>query len=301
MTDIYDATPRIFVHGHRPAPPVQTTISIDANPTPNLSVVEGFARFWFPTGETQRYAFRASTVNVVVTTTGTDFTVGQTPATGTSTIGVTQDSVDVAPVNPSLRPFKLSSGSQVDVTADRIGSITPLADQSTGGSGPFRSSETLALWLVGLLVAVAIVSGAVGVTSLWRERRAAPVQAHPSHPAAVSDLSFALPSGPSAPSHNVTEPLPAISRTLEGQVAPQAPWQPTHRVPVGGMMARAIPVADAGDVTNLDANMAVQLVEHRGDWANVVSAEGWSGWVDARELQPESGQAERTGEIPDQS
>ena len=54
-------------------------------------------------------------------------------------------------------------------------------------------------------------------------------------------------------------------------------------------MARAIPVADAGDVASLDPNMAVRVVEHRGEWANVLSADGWSGWVDARQLRSEHG------------
>jgi SH3-like domain-containing protein len=53
------------------------------------------------------------------------------------------------------------------------------------------------------------------------------------------------------------------------------------------MKARAIPVADAGDVADLDPNLAVRLVEHRGEWANVLSADGWSGWVEARHLRPE--------------
>jgi hypothetical protein len=208
-------------------------------------------------------------------------------------IGVTQDSVDVAPVNPSLRPFSLSAGSQVDVTADRVGRIIPLASQSSGSSGTLASS-TLALWLVALLSAVAIVAAAVGVASLWRDRRR-PAAMTPRH-LGMSDLSLAFPSGPSATTGEVTEPLPAISRIADSRVAPQTAWHPTHRVPPDGIKARAIPVADAGDVTTLEPNMAVRLVEHRGDWANVVSAEGWSGWVDARGLVPETGPGGRSGE-----
>jgi hypothetical protein len=49
-------------------------------------------------------------------------------------------------------------------------------------------------------------------------------------------------------------------------------------------------VADAGDVASLDPDLAVRVVEYRGEWANVVSADGWSGWVVARRLRP---QAER--------
>jgi hypothetical protein len=47
-------------------------------------------------------------------------------------------------------------------------------------------------------------------------------------------------------------------------------------------------VADAGDVMSLDPDLAVRVVEHRGRWANVLSADGWSGWVDDRRLRPEA-------------
>jgi hypothetical protein len=333
MTDIYDATPRIFVRGHQSVPPVATTISIDASPTPTLRVQQGFARFWFPSAEKGWYTFVASTEAVAVTVKGTDFTIGDDPATRTSTVGVTQDTVEVAPVNPSLRTFQLSAGSEVTVTPDRVGPITPLADQSANSPkhGSARSTTTtLALWLVGLLLTVAVVSGAVGLASLWRERRrdsrrghGPPIPVIPPRPVVAPDLSFAhagapgatgwvtLPSdpdapagpdgpagrdgpsdpdGPAGPDGDVTEPgLPAAPQV--GPRQPPAEWKPTHRVPPEGIKARAIPVADAGDVVSLGPDLAVRVVEHRGQWANVLSADGWSGWVDARRLRPEAGPA----------
>jgi hypothetical protein len=297
---------------------VATTISINAEPTPTLRVNKGFARFWFSPAEKGLYSFVASTEAVVATVKGTDFTIGDDPATSTSTVGVTQDAVDVAPVNPSLHPFQLSAGSQVQVTPDRVGPITPLADQSANSAKPSSRSPTttLALWLVGLLLTVALVSGAVGLASLWRDRRQggagrparrhgppAPAPTLPPRPVMTPDLSFAhagsagstgwvtLPAGPSG---DVTEPVPATPGTQRAESRPDAdsrPWQPTHRVPPEGMKAKAIPVADAGDVASLDPNLAVRMVEHRGDWANVVSADGWSGWVDAGQLRPEPGPA----------
>jgi hypothetical protein len=318
MTDIYDATPRIFVSGHQSVPRVATTISIDASPTPTLRVQQGFARFWFSSTEKGLYSFVASTEAVAVTANGTDFTIGDDPATRSSTVGVTQDTVEVAPVNPSLRTFQLSAGSEVTVTPDRVGPITPLADQSANSPkhGSARSTTTtLALWLVGLLLTVAVVSGAVGLASLWRDRRrdsrrghGPPIPVIPPRPAVAPDLSFAHagapgatgwvtlssdpdgpadPDGPPDPDGEVTEPVPAAAPQV-GPRQPPAQWKPTHRVPPEGIMARAIPVADAGDVMSLDPDLAVRVVEHRGRWANVLSADGWSGWVDARLLRPEA-------------
>jgi hypothetical protein len=225
---------------------------------------------------------------------------------------VTQDSVEVAPVNPSLQPFQLSAGSQVQVTSDQVGPITPLADQSANSSRPSsRSTKTnLALWLVGLLLTVAVVSSAVGLASLWRDRqhgepgkparrRAPPVATLPPRPVATPDLSLAHagPPGhtqwvslPTGPAGDDTEPVAAIPHEAQAEREPEpkpAAWQPTHRVPPEGMKARAIPVADAGDMADLDPNLAVRMVEHRGDWANVLSADGWSGWVEAGQLRPE--------------
>ena len=318
MTDIYDATPRIFVRGHGAVPPVASTITIDANPTPQLQVTQGFARFWFPPAEKGWYSFVASTESVVATVKGTDFTIGDDPGSKTSTVGVTQDTVEVAPVNPSLQAFQLSAGSQVQVTPERVGPITPLADQSARGSSRPSSSRptrtTLALWLVGLLLTVAVVSSAVGLASLWRDRRhgqpgkparrrTPPVPRLPPRPLPTPDLSFAHAGSPghtqwvtlpAEPAGDDTDPLAAASHAPQEQKDPesepereQPAWQATHRVPPEGMKARAIPVDDAGDVADLDPNLAVRMVEHRGDWANVLSADGWSGWVDARPLRPE--------------
>jgi hypothetical protein len=321
MTDIYDATPRIFVSGHQSVPQVATTISIDANPTPTLNVMQGFARFWFPAAEKGWYSFVASTEAVQVTVQGTDFTIGDNPATRTSTVGVTQDTVEVAPVNPALRAFQLSAGSEVTVTPDRVGPITPLADQSANNpkrrSAP-STTTTLALWLVGLLLTVAVVSGAVGLASLWRDRRrhrgprdGAPIPAIPPRPIVRPDLSFAHAGAGGAtgwvtlspdpdgadpdgaepdgadPGGAVTDPVP-VTAPQAGRRQPPSEWKPTHRVPPEGMKARAIPVADAGDVISLDPDLAVRVVEHRGEWANVLSADGWSGWVDAGQLRPEA-------------
>ncbi|MGW7290197.1 hypothetical protein ACWGH4_32490, partial [Streptomyces sp. NPDC054847] len=64
-----------------------------------------------------------------------------------------------------------------------------------------------------------------------------------------------------------------------------AAWEfrATHVVPPWGM-----PAWEAPDVsrptTPLDPLLPVQLAERRGDWGQIVCANGWSAWVDGRLL-----------------
>jgi hypothetical protein len=72
---------------------------------------------------------------------------------------------------------------------------------------------------------------------------------------------------------------------LPPPTAPAGPaWQPTHRVPDGGLPGYPEPGATTS--TPLDAGLPLQVVERTGDWARVVAWTGWSGWVDARRLVP---------------
>lgn len=67
------------------------------------------------------------------------------------------------------------------------------------------------------------------------------------------------------------------------------PGRPAYTVPAVGMAARAIPDAGSGIVAHLDPGLTVELVERRGDWANIICSNGWSTWVDARELMGTAG------------
>lgn len=72
---------------------------------------------------------------------------------------------------------------------------------------------------------------------------------------------------------------------LPPPTAPAGPgWQPTHRVPEGGLLGYTEPGSSTS--TPLDAGLPVQVVERVGDWAQVVAWTGWSGWVDGRRLLP---------------
>ena len=68
-----------------------------------------------------------------------------------------------------------------------------------------------------------------------------------------------------------------------GQAAPAA-FRPTHTVAAGGQPTWTSPGGDPGPA--LDAGLEVQVAERSDDWARVVAANGWTGWVDSRQLQP---------------
>src|SRR5262249_55976125 len=144
-----------------------------------------------------------------------------------------------------------------------------------------------------ILLTVAVVAATVGVWSLWMDRRRArptPTPAVPRPPVPAADLFLAPAGAPHStswvtlPSGGTTEPVILSGEQPGARRTAQAEWRPTHRVPPEGIKARAIPVADAGDVASLDPNALVRVVEQRGQWANVVSADGWSGWVEAARL-----------------
>jgi Bacterial SH3 domain len=67
------------------------------------------------------------------------------------------------------------------------------------------------------------------------------------------------------------------------------PGRPAYTVPAVGMAARAIPDARSSIVAHLDPGLTVELVERRGDWANIICSNGWLAWVDARELMAAEG------------
>lgn len=65
---------------------------------------------------------------------------------------------------------------------------------------------------------------------------------------------------------------------------PDQGWAPTHRVSSAGMRAWAEPDPSQQPVTRLEAAVELVITEQRGDWAHVVGSNGWTGWVDARQL-----------------
>lgn len=61
-------------------------------------------------------------------------------------------------------------------------------------------------------------------------------------------------------------------------------FTPTHTVPGSGMRAWATPDPSQEPVATLGAGLELQVVERRGQWAQVEASNGWTGWVDGNLL-----------------
>ena len=59
-------------------------------------------------------------------------------------------------------------------------------------------------------------------------------------------------------------------------------WNPTHRVPDGGLPS----FVNNQPSTPLDPGLEVEVAEQSGDWARVVASNGWECWVAAGSLLP---------------
>lgn len=60
-------------------------------------------------------------------------------------------------------------------------------------------------------------------------------------------------------------------------------WTPTHTT-TRPAQAWQEPDPTSAHTGTLDARLPVQLLERRGEWAHVVCSNGWSAWIDARDL-----------------
>ena len=102
---------------------------------------------------------------------------------------------------------------------------------------------------------------------------AVPVAPAPVAPAPVPAQVAPAPA-PVAPAPVAPAPIPA---------APAPAWVPTHTIPPEGMTAWPTPDPQKPG-TQLGGGLPVAVAERSGDWAHVVTSNGWSGWVDGRRL-----------------
>jgi hypothetical protein len=63
-------------------------------------------------------------------------------------------------------------------------------------------------------------------------------------------------------------------------------WGPTHVAPAAGMPGWATPDQTQTPTAMIPPGAELALVERQADWARVRAFNGWTGWVDGRELQP---------------
>lgn len=76
-----------------------------------------------------------------------------------------------------------------------------------------------------------------------------------------------------------------------------ADFQPTHVVPPPGLSAWEAPDVSRPTAA-LDAFLPVQLLSRRGEWGEILCANGWSAWVDGRLLIAVPQPPPTTGERP---
>lgn len=76
--------------------------------------------------------------------------------------------------------------------------------------------------------------------------------------------------------------LPDRQRTA--QAPPPPPFEPSHRVPAGGLDRRESPDDALAPIGRLAESTAVRVLARTGDWAEVVTESGARSWVDGRRL-----------------
>ncbi len=142
--------------------------------------------------------------------------------------------------------------------------LTPVADLAARVQ--LRVDETRGAW--------AKVTGENGWTGWVDARRLTALAAAAQKPAA-----------PAVQPEPVTQPLPSVPAPV--RAAPV--WRATHEVPATGLGAWAQPDPQQQPVTTLAARVQLRVEEMRGAWAKVSAENGWTGWVDGRQLKKKGG------------
>ena len=68
-------------------------------------------------------------------------------------------------------------------------------------------------------------------------------------------------------------------------VSPNSHWRPTHLAPAAGLQSWSVPDAAQTPTAMVPPGAGLVLSERQGDWARVKAPNGWTGWVDARQLE----------------
>lgn len=171
-----------------------------------------------------------------------------------------------------------------------------LPGRGSAVTGVVTSAETT---MEAILTATVYIDGLTrqGFVAAFNELVAAADRAFGTVPSAALD---SVPAAPVAVEVAAPEPAP-IAAAVTAEVEPVTPvvvadsaptmiltqvWAPTHRVPEGGMRAWPKPDPAVDPIATLQARVELSIAESKGDWARVVGSNGWTGWVDARRLQP---------------
>ena len=77
---------------------------------------------------------------------------------------------------------------------------------------------------------------------------------------------------------------PSFSQAPQQSPSYAPAWSPTHSVPPQGARAWAEPNPSLPVIANLAPGLPIQVTEVRGAWARVVCSNGWTGWIDGRQI-----------------
>ena len=88
-----------------------------------------------------------------------------------------------------------------------------------------------------------------------------------------------------APAAETTAPVSQTPPTPSSAVtSPAAGWSPTHEVKRPAQ-AWVQPDPNGAVVGTLERGLSVQVIARHGEWARVLCLNGWSGWIDGRDLK----------------
>jgi SH3 domain-containing protein len=79
-------------------------------------------------------------------------------------------------------------------------------------------------------------------------------------------------------------PVPATRTPSSTDTVPAAAWSPTHVV-TRRAKAWAQPDPAGARAGELKRRVPVHVAERQDDWARVITSNGWSGWIDSRDLK----------------
>lgn len=87
----------------------------------------------------------------------------------------------------------------------------------------------------------------------------------------------------------ITGAVIAYNWAQRAPAAPYMTWSPTHVAPASGLPGWATPDGSQTPTAMIPPGAELVLMERQADWARVRGVNGWTGWVDGRQLQSRYG------------
>jgi Bacterial SH3 domain len=184
----------------------------------------------------------------------------------------------------------------VDRAAQQVAYAFPLVEADTRGDGgdvvvrfgapvfgEGLTRQAFALTVSAVLKAARgfdlVVARRADELAAWKEFEAASEQRRQEQEEMINRLAEAP-----APSEAATPAAPVPPTPSAEDTLPAAGWSASHVV-TRRAKAWAQPDPAGARAGELKRRVPVQVVERQGEWARVVTSNGWSGWIDSRDLK----------------